>query len=98
LQKLYDKYSGQGMKMVAINVIPEQDSLVGPWREKNGFTFPILVGSSSDTIMNDYQMTGAPLTFVLDSDGKILNRMDGFSPGGEKKIEQDIRQALKLES
>ncbi len=98
MQKLYDQYSSQGMKMVAINVIPEQDDMVAPWQEKNGFTFPILVGSDSDSIMNDYRMTAAPLNFLLDSEGNILNRFEGYAPGGEKEIEKDIRQALKLDS
>jgi glutathione peroxidase-family protein len=98
LQKLYDQYSGLGMKMVAINVISEQDGMVPDWRDRNGFTFPILVGTNSEEIMENYRMTAAPLNFLLDSEGKVLARFEGYSPGGEREIEKDIRQALKLDS
>ena len=95
MQKLYDQYSGQGMKMVAINVISEQDAMVPDWRDRNGFTFPILVGADSERIMGDYRMTAAPLNFLLDAEGKVLARFEGYSPGGEREIEKDILQALK---
>ena len=80
--------------MVAINVIPEQDGMVPGWRDRYGFTFPILVGTDSDKVMIDYRLSATPLNFLLDGEGKILARFEGYSPGAEKKIEESILQAL----
>ncbi len=82
--------------MVAINVIPEQDSMVPEWAKQGGYTFPILVGADTSQIASTYQITGTPVTFLLDSEGKILKRIDGFTPGQEKRIEQQIQSALQV--
>ena len=95
LQKLYEQYSDQGFRMVAINVIPQQDAMVPDWAKRGGYTFPILVGADTGQVASTYQITGTPVTFLLDPEGKILKRIDGFMPGQEKQIEQQIQAALK---
>ena len=95
MQKLYEQYSSQGFRMVAINVIPEQDAMVPAWAKRGGYTFPILVGANTGQIASTYQISGTPATFLLDGQGKVLARIDGYSPGQEKKIEQRIQAALK---
>lgn len=81
--------------MVAVNVIPDQDPLVPEWLKEGGYTFPVLVGASTEKISIDYRMTGAPLTFILDSQGKIVKRFDGFDPGQEVEIEETVRSLLE---
>jgi cytochrome oxidase Cu insertion factor (SCO1/SenC/PrrC family) len=95
LQKLYEQYSNQGFRMVAINVIPQQDGMIPSWAKRGGYTFPILIGADTGQIASTYQITGTPVTFLLDPEGKILQRIDGFAPGQEKEIEQRIQAALK---
>jgi len=80
--------------MVAINVIPEQDSMLPAWIERGDYTFPVLVGASTEKVFEDYRMTAAPLNFLLDSQGKILARYEGYSPGQEKEIEARIAQEI----
>jgi len=80
--------------MVAINVIPQQDAMIPAWAKRGGYTFPILVGADTGQIASTYQIDGTPVTFLLDPQGKILQRIDGFAPGQEKEIEQRIQTAL----
>ncbi len=94
MQDIYRRYQDRGMAMVAINVVPEQDPLVPGWIEAGGYTFDVLVGASTEEIFRDYGMTGAPLTFLLDADGKILARWDGYQPGAETAVEERIQAAL----
>lgn len=84
--------------MVAINVIPDQDPMIPEWMKEGGYTFPVLVGASTEKISIDYRMTGAPLTFILDKEGKIVKRLDGFDPGQEVEIEETIRSLLGVSS
>ena len=95
MQDIYDRYSEKGMKMVAINVIPEQDAMVSSWAERGGYSFPILVGANTERIFEDYRMTAAPLNYLLDSKGMIIARFEGYTPGDEKEIEAVIQEALK---
>ena len=81
--------------MVAINVIPEQDSMVPKWLEDGGFGFPVLVGANSDSIISDYRLVSTPLNFLLDAEGKIISRWDGYYEGAEEEIEEAVKEALE---
>src|SRR5262245_40161964 len=58
IQRLYDAYKADGLAMVWINVLPEQDDKVAEWRSRHGFTVPILLGSKSTLV--DYQVRTTP--------------------------------------
>ena len=94
MQKLYEQYSDQGFKMVAINVFQDQDGMVPDWAKRGGYTFPILVGADMGQIASTYHIDGTPATFLLDGQGKILARIDGYAPGQEKQIERRIQAVL----
>lgn len=80
--------------MVAINVYSDQDGMVPEWRDEHGFTFPILVGADSEKVFSDYRLTSTPLNVLLDPNGKIVKRWEGYRPGAEADIEAAVRKAL----
>ena len=82
------------MKMVAINIIPEQDELVPGWLEKHGYDFTVLLGAEQGEIMQRYAILATPTTFVLDSDGYIILRIDGAPPGSAERIDAAIEGEL----
>src|SRR5215203_998323 len=45
VQKMYDTYKGQGLSMVWINVLPEEQKLIADWRAKHSYTVPVLLGT-----------------------------------------------------
>ena len=94
LQRIYETYQDQGLKFVAIKIVPQQDEMVPEWKAQRGFEFPVLVGADPDFIISAYRLTGTPLNFLLDSEGKILNRWDGYYIGAESEIEAAVRKAL----
>lgn len=82
--------------MVAINVVPDQNPLLSAWLREGGYSFDVLIGARTEQIFRDYGMSAAPLNFLLDSEGKILARYDGYRPGAEAEIEERVRVALGL--
>ena len=80
--------------MVAINIVPEQDALVPNWFSRGGYTFDVLLGAETAAVARDYGLTAAPLNFLLDAEGKIVARYDGYEPGSEKQIEEKIKLLL----
>jgi peroxiredoxin len=95
-QRFYEKYQDRGLSVVGVNVIPDQDELVPHWRDNNGITFPILVGAETNTLIENYRLSATPLSFLLNAEGKIISRQDGYTPGSEARIEAHIREALGL--
>jgi thiol-disulfide isomerase/thioredoxin len=92
VQKLYDSYKAQGLSMVWINVLPEEQKLIAAWREQHGYTVPVLLGSRSTP--NDYKVMMTPTHYLLDARGQVLSKKAGFTAGDEQLLEAEIRKAL----
>ena len=92
VQKIYDRYRGQGLSMVWINVLTDEEKLIAPWRTQHGYTVPVLLGNRS--VANDYKLRTTPTHFLLDAKGAVLSTHAGYSAGDEKTLERDIQQAL----
>ena len=92
VQKLYDTYRDRGLSMMWINVVPDDQNLIPEWRAKHGYTVPVLLGGRSTP--NDYKVRMTPTHYLLNERGEILSKQDGFSPGDEVRLEQQIQQAL----
>jgi len=92
IQRMYDTYKDQGLSMVWINVVPDEDKLVNDWRTKHAYTVPMLIGGRS--AQNDYKLIMTPTDYLLDAQGKVLSKHAGFTPGDEKGLEREIQQAV----
>jgi hypothetical protein len=94
LQELYEQYSGQGLKVVAVNIYPDQDEMVDDWAESHGITFPVLVGADLNALIDSYRVMSTPLSFLLNEEGLVIARMEGYYPGAEEELEVKIRSVL----
>ena len=92
IQRLHDTYKDQGLSMVWINVLPEEERLIAAWRMKHGYTVPVLLGGRS--VQRDYSLTMTPTYYLLDSRANVLSRHAGYKPGDERDLARDIQQAL----
>jgi len=94
IQRLHDAYRTEGLSTVWINVVPDEERLIDDWRARHGYTVPILLGRRS--VQNDYRLVMTPTHYLLDVEGQVLSRHAGYTPGDEKTLERQIRQALGL--
>ena len=92
VQKIYDRYRGQGLSMVWINVLPDEQPLIAPWQKEHGYTATVLLGNRA--VANDYNLRMTPTHFLLDAKGAVLSTHAGYTAGDEKTLERDIQQAL----
>ena len=72
--------------------MPEEAKLIAAWQAQHGYTVPVLLGKGSTPM--EYKVRTTPTHYLLNARGEILQKKDGFSPGDEKTLEQDIRNAL----
>ncbi len=94
LQKFYEQYRDQGFSLVAINIMPDQDSLIPDWLRTHKYTFPVLRGAKLDKLQKDYDLQATPTHYLLDSNGKVILKQTGYKQGDEKLLEEDIEKAL----
>jgi len=93
VQKLYDTYKVRGLSIVWINVVPDEARLIAGWQTQQGYTVPVLLGKGSTPM--EYKVRMTPTHYLLNARGEILEKKDGFSPGDEKTLEQNILKALE---
>jgi peroxiredoxin len=89
LQGLYDKYKDQGFMMIGIDPIddPEKDEMAD-FLAKRGITYTILFAERE--LSDTYRIAGYPTLFLLDREGKIVEKHVGFGKGMEEKLEATL--------
>ena len=94
LNEYHKKYAELGFEVVSINIdTPRSISKVKSYIKSAKFDFTIL----SDPRSEFFRKTGGnimPYLVLINSDGTIFKRKVGFSPGEEKKLEQEIIDLL----
>jgi cytochrome c biogenesis protein CcmG/thiol:disulfide interchange protein DsbE len=86
---LQREYGSRGVQIVGIAL--DEPEKVQAFARQNGMNYPVLLGS--DEISMKYGgIEGIPTTFIIDKDGKIVNRFEGFRP--REVFEAEIKQLL----
>jgi peroxiredoxin len=98
IQKIYDTYKSQGLSVVWINILPEEQKLVADWQARHGYTAPVLAGANLKSMQRDYDVDATPTHYLLDSQGKVLTRHTGFKAGDAQALEQEIKRALEVQA
>lgn len=79
IEKLHQAMRAQGLKVVAISMDdPGFEQKIRDFAKQYSLTFEILYDPSGK-IVNDYQTTGVPETFVIARDGVIRKKVIGAS-------------------
>jgi cytochrome c biogenesis protein CcmG/thiol:disulfide interchange protein DsbE len=86
---LQKQYASQGLQIIGIGL--DQPNNVVAFVQQYGINYPVAVGD--DAISNLYGgVSGIPTTFIIDKEGNISNRFEGFT---ERIVfEQEIKKLL----
>jgi peroxiredoxin len=94
LQDLYNEYSSDSLKIFGINY--ENDfNLIQQKRSELGLTFILLKGVGT-TVKSDFEVTGTPVTIIIDRSGKIYYYKLGFRDEPDKIQEEMTKFRQKL--
>lgn len=88
--KFYRKYSTKGVEILAIN-LQENGADVKNFAKNNGMNFPVLLDTSG-RVGTMYQVMAIPTTFFVDSNGKIIDRIEGST--SMATLEAKVRSML----
>lgn len=74
---LYSQYKGQGLEIVGVALDKGGVRDVRPFSEEVGINYPLVIGTQDVT--EDYGgIRGIPTTFVIDREGNIVERYEGY--------------------
>jgi thiol-disulfide isomerase/thioredoxin len=96
IQKIYDKYKDRGLSAVWVNILPEEANLVAGWQMSKNLSVPVLIGGTQESLLRDYQIDSTPTTYLLDENGRVLFRENGYKPGDENTLEDKIIEVLHV--
>ena len=94
LERLYKSLAGDGFELLGISIDTEADfSKVEAFRKELGLTFPIPVDPQKRAYAA-YQASGVPETFLVDPQGRVLERFVGPQNWDDPRYAREIRRAL----
>ncbi len=75
MQASYDKLSGQGLVVLAVNELEDTDKVIEHVRT-HGHTFPVVM-DHDNVVANHYGVVGLPASFLVDRQGIVREKIFG---------------------
>lgn len=98
LQKLVEKYGGDGFQVIGINGDgPVDQAKVRPYVKALGFDFEVVPDTDGE-VRRRFQVEVFPTSFLVDTEGRIRHRQVGYRRGDEKILEKELIKLLAIEA
>jgi peroxiredoxin len=95
LRKLYEANKAKGFVILAVAMDgPETVANVPAFARRNQVNFPMLTDEDSRIASLYNPKKSAPLSVLIDRSGKIAAIREGYNPGDEEFVAQDVAKAL----
>jgi thiol-disulfide isomerase/thioredoxin len=91
LERLHQEYKDRGVQVLGVNVHDTQDP--AQTMQDLGASYATLVGG--DEVARSYGVEGLPTIIVIDAQGNIIFRENGFSAIIEKRIGETLDKELR---
>lgn len=91
LDELYQKYRDRGFVVLGVSIDGSGSAAkVRGEVEKLGVTFPILLDQETQVVALYNPRTSAPYSVLIDREGRIVKRREGYTTGDRAALEADI--------
>lgn len=77
LVQLYKTYRESGLELIGLSVDKGDPAIVRNFAKSMDIPYPVVI--ASEEIVRNYSVTAIPTTFLIDKEGKIRERIPGFS-------------------
>ena len=92
--RLHDKFASRGVKVVGVTVESGWAKDIKPHAAKHSIKYTVLVGNQKT--VEQYQMIGFPMTYLIGTDGKIVKKYIGTIPDTEALKEADLNHEIEM--
>ena len=95
LQKMYAELQDRGFEVLSISIDEaRQASMVNAISKRNRLTFPVLLDKDTSVVSQYNPAKVLPYTILLDADGRIHTIHQGYNPGDEAALKEEILALL----
>ena len=91
--KLFQEFKEKGLAVLAVS-FKEHEDLVKEFQEKFKLSFPVLLDSDGK-LGEKYQITGHPVTFLIDRNGFLIGKVIGERDWSSSDARALVRELLK---
>ena len=96
LDEMAREFSDQGVRFIGVSIDGTRNqSKIAPFVKSLGVSYPILRDVNSE-LMSELGVTAVPSLLIFDNKGEQLFFHEGFRPGDEEIIRQQIELHLEL--
>ncbi|MGH7493586.1 MAG: TlpA family protein disulfide reductase [bacterium] len=98
LVQLHDSFKNKGVQFIGINVDGVRNlNKVKPMASSLGINYPVLLDLNSQ-VMSDLKVTALPTILLVNEKNEIVARHQGYRPGDEKILAEEIQKLLQPET
>ena len=92
LVEIYEKYEGQGVKVVSIDSGTRSAAATAFLEEHN--VRHLVLNDLKDEVTNTYRIVAIPVTVIIDHEGRVIFRHLGFADEMVPRLEGEIETLL----
>ena len=95
LDEMAREFSDQGVRFIGVSIDgPRNQSKIGPFVKSLGVSYPVLRDVNSE-LMSELGVTAVPTLLIFNGEGEQVFFHEGFRPGEEELIRQQIELQLE---
>jgi peroxiredoxin len=96
IKRIHEANKSKGLVVLAISMDgPETIANVPSFVKRNDLTFPVLLDEDSHIASLYNPKKSAPLSVLIDKNGKVTSIREGYNPGDEVELEREVQDLLK---
>ncbi len=98
MQEIHAAYKKKGVRIYTVNIDgPRNQAKIRPFLRRHRLTLPVLLDKTSQ-LMKDYHLIGVPATLIISRHGELVYQHQGYKPGDEKKVSEQLDRMLNQTS
>lgn len=95
LNEIYNKHKADGFVLLSISMDgPDTVAEVRSYTQRHKLDFPVLLDEESRAVSLYNPKRSAPYSVLIARDGTILHKRDGYQPGDEMAIDEEVAEAV----
>ncbi|MGO4290669.1 TlpA family protein disulfide reductase [Chitinophaga sp. RAB17] len=94
VKELYAAYKDKGFEVVSISIDTDKNAWKKAMKEEE-MPWEQMLSDNKDKTMEQFQFSGIPTMYLVDSEGKIMERFTGYSDEAAAKIKESLNKGTK---
>lgn len=94
VKELYAAYKDKGFEVVSISIDTDKNAWKKAMKEEE-MPWEQMLSDDKDKTMEQFQFSGIPTMYLVDSEGKIMERFTGFNDEAAAKIKESLNKGTK---